>query len=175
MDSMDRSLLNCDLSGDQLASHLPPPDMGKPFLSLDPGKLVGLGGGSEAGCSIRTSSRNLPDGGSCVPGKAEEAVAEICSDSPGCGGGERSEKEQARRRETVVRFKAAVPISTSLVEASDKMEANIGGTSSKGDMCATSTTFTSTCNYFHSHSRKNPTKGLLFSDLFVCWRPLQLW
>ena len=49
MDSMDRSLLDCDLSGDQLASH-PPPDS-KPFLSLDPGKLVGLGGGSEA-CAL---------------------------------------------------------------------------------------------------------------------------
>ena len=142
MDSMDRSLLDCDLSGDQLASH-PPPDS-KPFLSLDPGKLVGLGGGSEAGSSIRTSSRNLPDGGSCVPGKAEEAVAEICSDSghsPGCGG-ERSESQQATRRETVVRFEAAVPISTLLVEASHKMEANIGGASSKGDMC----------NKYHFHA-----------------------
>ena len=124
MDSMDRSLLDCDLYGDQLASY--PLDSSRPFLSLDPGKLVGLGGGSEA-ASIRTSSRNLPDGGSCVPGKAEEAVAEICSDS-----GERSEVE-TRRRETVVRFEAASPISTSLVAASDKMEANIGGASSKGE------------------------------------------
>ena len=143
MDSMDRSLLDYgDLYGDQLASSHPLDS--KPFLSLDPGKLVGLGGGSEAGSSIRTSSRNLPDGGSCVPGKAEEAVAEICSDSgdsPGCGG-ERSESQQARRRETVVRFEAAVPISTLLVEASHKMEANIGGASSKGDMC----------NKYHFHA-----------------------
>ena len=129
MDSMDRSLLDCDLSGDQLASH-PPPDS-KPFLSLDPGKLVGLGGGSEAGSSIRTSSRNLPDGGSCVPGKAEEAVAEICSDSADSPG--RSETG-TRRRETVVRFEAGEPIiSTSLVEAGTKMEANLGGASSKGE------------------------------------------
>ena len=127
MDSMDRSLLDCELYGaDQLASH--PLDSSRPFLSLDPGKLVGLG--SEAGSSIRTSSRNLPDGGSCVPGKAEEAVAEICSDS-----GERSEVDRRERRETVVRFEAASPISTSLVAASNKMEANIGGASSKGDMC----------------------------------------
>ena len=127
MDSMDRSLLDCDLSGDQLASH-PPPDS-KPFLSLDPGKLVGLGSEAE-GSSIRSSSRNLPDGGSCVPGKAEEAVAEICSDSADSPG--RSETG-TRRRETVVRFEAASPISTSLVEASTKMEANLGGASSKGE------------------------------------------
>ena len=133
MDSMDRSLLDCDLSGDQLATH------SKPFLSLDPGKLVGLGGGSEAASSIRTSSRNLPDGGSCVPGKAEEAVAEICSDSADSPG--RSETG-TRRRETVVRFEAAVPISTSLVEASHKMEANMGDASSKGDMC----------NKYHFHT-----------------------
>ena len=134
MDSMDRSLLDYgDLYGDQLASSHPLDS--KPFLSLDPGKLVGLGSEAE-GSSIRSSSRNLPDGGSCVPGKAEEAVAEICSDS-----GERSEVE-TRRRETVVRFEAASPISTSLVAASDKMEANIGGASSKGDVC----------NKYHFHA-----------------------
>ena len=154
MDSMDRSLLDCDLSGDQLATH------SKPFLSLDPGKLVGLGGGSEAASSIRTSSRNLPDGGSCVPGKAEEAVAEICSesgDSPGRGGGERSESQQARRRETVVRFEAAVPISTLLVEASHKMEANMGGASSKGDMC----------NKYHFHTGHIRNTGNIGDQRYV--------
>ena len=129
MDSMDRSLLDYgDLYGDQLASSHPLDS--KPFLSLDPGKLVGLGSEAE-GSSIRSSSRNLPDGGSCVPGKAEEAVAEICSDSADSPG--RSETG-TRRRETVVRFEAGEPIiSTSLVEAGTKMEANLGGASSKGE------------------------------------------
>ena len=138
MDSMDRSLLDYgDLYGDQLASSHPLDS--KPFLSLDPGKLVGLGSEAE-GSSIRSSSRNLPDGGSCVPGKAEEAVAEICSDSADSPG--RSETG-TRRRETVVRFEAGEPIiSTSLVEAGTKMEANIGGASSKGDMC----------NKYHIHA-----------------------
>ena len=116
MDSMDRSLLDCDLFFDQPSSSGQPLD--RPFLSLDPGQLVGLGPGSEAGCSIRSSSRNLPDGGSRVGGKAEEAVAKVCSDSGDFGGGRRSETP---RRETVVKFEASVP-STSLVADTIRME-----------------------------------------------------
>ena len=114
MDSMDRSLLDCDLFFDQPSSSGQPLD--RPFLSLDPGQLVGLGPGSEAGCSIRSSSRNLPDGGSRVGGKAEEAVAKVCSDS-----GDFGRRSETPRRETVVKFEAAVP-STSLVETTIRME-----------------------------------------------------
>ena len=127
MDSMDRSLLDCDLLGDQLAAH--PLDQ-RPGLSLDPGKLVGgLVGPGEPAASIPTSSGNLPDGGSCPPpSKPEEAVPEICSDfedAPVNGGSE------TPRRETVVRFKSAVS-STSLVAATSlKMEQNVEG--SKGE------------------------------------------
>ena len=128
IDSMDRSLLNCELVADQLASSHPLDSSPLPFLSLDPGKLVGQPGSEAEGSSIRSSSRNLPDGGSsCGPAcKPEEAVAEVCTDSADS----RSESGTLRR-ETVVRFEPI--ISTSLVAASTKMEANTGGASSKGE------------------------------------------
>ena len=125
IDSMDRSLLDCDLL---LASSHPLDSSPLPFLSLDPGALVGQPGSEAEGSSIRSSSRNLPDGGSsCGPAcKPEEAVAEVCTDSADS----RSESGTLGR-ETVVRFEPI--ISTSLVVASTKMEANIGGASSKGE------------------------------------------
>ena len=129
IDSMDRSLLDCELL---LASSSHPLDSSPlPFLSLDPGKLVGQAGSEAEGSSIRSSSRNLPDGGSsCGPAcKAEEAVPEVCTDSADS----RSESGTLRR-ETVVRFEAAEPIiSTLLVAAGTKMEEKIGGASSKGE------------------------------------------